>query len=48
MARVLVRRTYPCGYQESVEIEGSVSYEEDDKLRPCRLHGLECRKAVVM
>ena len=48
MGRILIRRTWPCGTQESIELNGLwvQSASEDDKPRPCPVHGLTCHKGV--
>lgn len=46
MASFLIRRTWPCKYQESIEAKGwglaAGQSMEDDKPRPCPLHGATC------
>lgn len=49
MPKAQIHRTYPCGMQESVRLEGwnlalSLDLKDSDTLHPCPLHGLACRK----
>lgn len=47
MSKLMVRRTWPCGAQESFEYEGLMAFPgEDDKKRPCFLHGLWCSRGA--
>lgn len=49
MGRVFIRRTWPCGTQESIELVGigvGLRGGEDEKGRPCPVHGLHCHKGV--
>ena len=43
-----LHRTWPCGAQESVEVEGPfVSLKDErEKLRPCFHHGLYCHRGA--
>lgn len=48
MTKVNLHRTYPCGYQESIRIEGwtfGLSIQDTESPKPCPLHALNCRRA---
>lgn len=47
MPEATIRRTYPCGHQESIHVKGWnvwVSGIREDKTPPCPLHGVECHR----
>ena len=48
MGRVLIRRTWPCGMQESIDAKGLFlgAPSEDDTPRLCPQHGAACRKGA--
>jgi len=47
MPDFLIRRTWPCGAQESLEAKNlDAMPKEDDKLRLCFQHGRTCHRGI--
>lgn len=48
MGRVSIRRTWPCGTQESIELTGLwvQASANDEGQGPCPVHGLLCHKGI--
>ncbi len=47
MAKAQIHRTWPCGMQESLKLDGwklALEIKDNPEKRPCPLHGLGCKR----